>query len=99
MSPLEPIIRDARARGEYRCARCDYPLHDVPLLDDLSIKCPECGYEMVFRVKVQLMPRDPEYDREVRSILGRLERLILPVSLTVVLAAVGLAFVVYAITS
>lgn len=99
MNPLGSVIEEARGQGEYRCARCDYPLKDVPLDEALAIVCPECGYEMVFRVKVQLMPRDPNYDREIRGPLGRLERLALPISLIVIATAVGLALVVYGLTA
>ena len=34
-STLKQVIEDARSKGEYRCAHCDYPLGDVPLLEDL----------------------------------------------------------------
>jgi hypothetical protein len=54
---------------------------------------------MVFHVKVRLMPRDPNYDREIRGPLGRLERLALPISLILIATAVGLAMVVYALTA
>lgn len=96
---LGQVIQDARREGDYRCARCDYPLRDVPLDEELAIVCPECGYEMVFHVKVRLMPRDPNYDREIRGPLGRLERLALPISLILIATAVGLALVVYALTA
>lgn len=96
--PLRHIIEDARRQGEYRCAHCDYALSEVPLQDDLSIVCPECGYEMVFSVRVQLMPRDPEYDREIRSRLARFERLFIPLSLVLIAAVLGIAIVVYTLT-
>lgn len=73
---LEHIITQARTRQVYRCAHCDYPLSQVPFDPDLGITCPECGYKMIFSVKVQLMPRDPEYDREVRTRLGAVERVL-----------------------
>lgn len=98
MGALRPVIEDARREGAYQCARCGYALSEVPLQDDLSIVCPECGYEMVFRVKVQLMPRDPDFDRAARTRLQRLERLMLPISLLILAGMIGCAIVVYAIT-
>lgn len=95
---LRETIEDARNKGSYQCAHCGYALGKVPLQDDLSIVCPECGYEMVFRVKVLLSPRDPEYDRETRTRLERLERLILPIFLFLLLIMLSSALVVYAIT-
>jgi len=53
---------------------------------------------MVFRVKVQLMPRDPDFDRAARTRLQRLERLMLPISLLILAGMIGCAIVVYAIT-
>lgn len=99
MNPLGSVIEDARRQGDYRCAHCDYPLNDVPLHEELAIVCPECGYEMVFSVKVQLLPRDPEYDREARTRLQRLERLVLPISLLIVAAAIGLVGIAYVLVS
>jgi len=93
-SPLDEVVREARAKENYRCARCDYPLGDVPLGSERCVTCPECGYEMVFEVKVQLLPRDPEFDREIRSRLGRLERMVLPVSLVLMAMMIGLIIVV-----
>ncbi len=84
---IGPIIEKARAQGAYTCAHCDYDLKSVPLRDDLSIVCPECGYEMVFSVQVRLRPRNPEYDREIRSRLSRLERILIALGV-VVLAGV-----------
>ncbi len=95
---LRHVIEQAQKEGVYRCAHCDYLLSEIPLRDDLSVVCPECGYEMVFKVKVQLMPRDPEFDRATRTRLQGLERIMLPVSLIVIAAVLGIAFVVYVIT-
>lgn len=83
-APLEEVIAEARGKQTYRCAHCDYPLSEVPLDPDLGVTCPECGYEMVFRVMVRLMPRNPEYDREVRSRLSRLERVLMGLGVVVV---------------
>lgn len=97
MTPLRQVIEEARASGEYRCAMCDYELSTVPLREDLSIVCPECGYEMVFRVKVQLRPRDPAYDRIARGRLSRIELTLLVIVIAIVLAAIGLGIIVMAI--
>lgn len=96
--PLRYVIEQARTEGVYRCARCDYRLSEVPLRDDLSIICPECGYDMVFSVQVRIMPRDPEFDRAIRGRLGRIERLMLPLLLLVLLVVLASAIIVYAIT-
>ena len=96
-SSLEQVIQDARAKGDYRCARCDYVLRDVPLRDDLSIVCPECGYEMAFEVKVRLKPRDPEFDRDIRGRLGRIERLLLILVIGLVAVTLGLGIIVLAV--
>jgi DNA-directed RNA polymerase subunit RPC12/RpoP len=85
---LGSVINDAREQGHYICARCDYALSDVPLKDDLSVVCPECGYEMVFEVKVSLRPKDPNYDREARSWLSRLEMSIMVTVILLVALAV-----------
>lgn len=96
--PLRYVIEQARTEGVYRCARCDYRLSEVPLRDDLSIVCPECGYDMVFRVQVRLMPRDPEFDRAIRGRLGRIERLLIVLVVGVVLVLLGLGIITLAIT-
>lgn len=93
--PLRHVIEQARTEGVYRCARCDYRLSEVPLRDDLSIVCPECGYDMVFSVQVRLMPRDPEFDRAVRGRLGRIERLMFWIAIMTIAVVVGLFIVVY----
>lgn len=98
MNPLGSVIEDARKQGVYRCAHCDYPLSDVPLDEQLAIVCPECGYEMVFSVKVQLLPRHPEFDRVTRTRLQKLEQFMLPLSLLILAAVIGSAIVVYAVT-
>jgi DNA-directed RNA polymerase subunit RPC12/RpoP len=96
---LRETIEEARAGGEYRCAMCDYELSRVPLQDDLSIVCPECGYEMVFRVRVQLRPRDPAYDRVARGRLSRIEKTLVILVVAIALSALGLGIIVMAILS
>ena len=97
MNSLEQVIEEARTKGDYRCAHCDYALGAVPLTDDLSIICPECGYEMVFEVKVKLKPHDPEYDREVRGRLGRIERMLLVLVIGLVVITIGVGIIAFAI--
>lgn len=96
MAPAhEQIIEEARRAHPYRCARCDYLLGGVPMDADRVVVCPECGYEMVFGIKVQLLPRDPEYDRETRTALEQFERAVLPVSIVLMAMLLGLAVLVY----
>lgn len=95
--PLASVIEEARRKGDYRCARCDYALSQVPLQDDLSIVCPECGYEMVFDVKVRLKPRDPNFDRAVRGPLHRIELVLLVIGIGLVATAVGIGIIVMAV--
>ena len=85
---LRSVIDDARKHGSYICARCDYALSEVPLQDDLSIVCPECGYDMVFEVKVSLRPRDPNYDRDARSRLKRFEMSVMVIVILLIAFAV-----------
>lgn len=96
--PLRYVIEQARTEGVYRCARCDYRLSEVPLREDLSIVCPECGYDMVFSVQVRLMPRDPEFDRAVRGRLGRIERVLIALVVGMVAVLLGLGIITLAIT-
>ncbi|MFG0244702.1 MAG: hypothetical protein ACF8MF_01455 [Phycisphaerales bacterium JB052] len=96
-SPLEQIIEDARSKGEYRCAHCNYPLGEVPMRDDLSIICPECGYEMAFEVKVRLRARDLEFDRDIRGRLGRIERLLVVLGIILIASVVGIGIIALAI--
>ena len=96
-STLKQVIEDARSKGEYRCAHCDYPLGDVPLLEDLSIVCPECGYEMAFEVKVRLRARDLEFDRDVRGRLGRIERLLFVRGIILIASVVGIGIIALSI--
>lgn len=96
--PLRHVIEQARKEGVYRCARCDYRLSEVPLREDLSIVCPECGYDMVFSVQVRLMPRDPEFDRAVRGRLGRIERVLIALVVGMVAVLLGLGIITLAIT-
>ena len=85
---LGSVINDAREKGKYTCARCEYALSEVPLKDDLSIVCPECGYEMVFEVKVSLRPKDPNYDRDARRRLQRFEMRVLALVILFIALAV-----------
>ena len=96
-SPLKQVIEEARGEGQFRCARCGYAVGEVPFDDDLSIVCPACGYEMVFKVSVKLLPRDPDYDRYVRSRLWRIERLLLIVGIGLVLLVGGFGIVAFAL--
>lgn len=94
---LKQVIEDARAKGDYRCAHCDYAMRDVPLDDELAITCPECGYDMVFDVKVRLRPRDPNFDRIVRGRLYRVEVMLLVVVIGLVATAVGIGIIIMAV--
>lgn len=94
--PLASVIEEARGKGEYSCARCEYALSMVPLQDDLSIVCPECGYEMVFEVKVRLKPRDPHFDRAVRGPLRRIEMILVIIGIGLVATAIGVGIIVMA---
>lgn len=95
--PLQRVIEQARATGDYHCARCAYPLADVPLDEDLGVTCPECGYRMRFSVVVRLLPRDPNYDKEKRGGLNRFDRLLTRVGLVVALIAFAIMLVIVAI--
>ncbi|MFG0313170.1 MAG: hypothetical protein ACF8LL_03160 [Phycisphaerales bacterium] len=95
--PLSSVIREAREKGDYACARCDYALRDVPLQDDLSIICPECGYDMVFEVKVRLKPRDPNFDGAIRGRLRRLEVVLVIIGIGLVATAIAIGIIVMAI--
>ena len=94
---LKEVIQQARADGDYRCAHCDYAMRDVPLSDDLAITCPECGYDMVFEVKVRLKPRDPNFDRAVRGRLYRVEVVLIIVVVGLVVTAIGIGIIIMAI--
>ncbi len=97
MNPaLRDVIEEARQSGEYRCAHCDYEMQDVPLNDDLAITCPECGYDMVFEVKVRLKPRDPNFDRVARGKLHRVEVMLMIVVIGLVATAIGIGIIVMA---
>jgi DNA-directed RNA polymerase subunit RPC12/RpoP len=94
---LRDVIEEARTEGDYRCAHCEYAMGDVPLKDDLVITCPECGYDMVFEVKVRLRPREPNFDRIVRGRLHRIEVVLMIVVIGLVVTAVGIGIIIMAV--
>ncbi len=81
------IIEQAREMRPYCCGRCNYLLDGVPTDETQAVVCPECGYTMRFVVSVRLVADDPEYDRNVRQSLGRTERIITRVALTILFVA------------
>lgn len=95
--PHSVIIEEAREMKPFRCGRCSYLLDGVPVDEQKTVVCPECGYTMRFVVSIRLVADDPEYDREVRQSLGRTERIIgrLAILILVVVCALALTVIVF----
>jgi DNA-directed RNA polymerase subunit RPC12/RpoP len=83
------VIDDSRNANEYVCAKCEYVLDGVPMSELGQIACPECGYEMRFQIRVQLIPVDPDYDREVRKSLKKIERVVTRVTFVLILIIIA----------
>jgi len=91
----DKVIADAREANPFVCVRCRYSLDGVPMDGERCVVCPECGYQMRFRVHVRLESNDPVYQKMVKKSLNRMDRVLSRMALVVFLL-VGVAMVVIA---